>query len=159
MEPDKKGRDIRAALPVMEASGVSHLQGGPCQASPIHGARAVKRAGSRGVRGRIDRDFDQRPRVGFLQHHRGEFRVQRVPAAVRHEVTNQRMADERHVADHIQNLVPHELVIEAERVVEHAGVADDDGVLERAAEREAVLAHPLDFLQETEGARAAQSRR
>ena len=113
----------------------------------------MKRAGSGSVRGRVERDFDERPRVGFLQHHRGEFGVQRVAAAVRDEVTNQRMADERHVADHIQNLVPHELVVEPERVVQHAGVADDDRVLERAAERETVLAQPLDFLQEAEGAR------
>ena len=49
--------------------------------------------------------------------------------------------------------MPHELVVEAQRVVQHAGVADDNRVLERAAEREALLAHPLHFLQETEGAR------
>ena len=36
------------------------------RATLIHCARAVKRAGSRSVRRRIDRDFDQRPRVGFF---------------------------------------------------------------------------------------------
>ena len=62
------------------------------------------------------------------------------------------MADQRQVADHVEDLVAHELVFEAQRV-QHAGVADDDGVLERAAERQAVLAQPLHFLQEAEGAR------
>ena len=43
-----------------------------------------------------------------------------------------------------------ELVLEAQRVVEHAGLAEDDGVVERAAERQAALAQHLDFLQEPE---------
>ena len=83
---------------------------------------------------------NQRPRIGLRQHLRGKRRVQRVTAAMGDEVADQRTADERHVANHIQNLVPHELVVEAERVVEDAGVADDDGVLERAAKGQTLLA-------------------
>ena len=48
-----------------------------------------------------DRHFDERPRVSFPQHHRRKFGVQRVAAAMRHQVADQRMADERHVADHV----------------------------------------------------------
>ena len=55
---------------------------------------------------------------------------------------------QRHVADHVQDLVAHELVVEPQRVVQHAGVADDDGVLERAAERQPLLAQHLHFLEE-----------
>ena len=57
--------------------------------------------------------------------------------------------DQRQVANHVQNLVAHELVLEPQRI-EHAGLAEDDRVLERAAEREPALAQHLDFLQEAE---------
>ena len=59
------------------------------------------------------------------------------------------MSHQRQIANHVQNLVAHELVLEPQRV-EHAGFAEDDGVLERAAERQAALAQHLDFLQEAE---------
>ena len=70
-------------------------------------------------------------------------------AAVHDQMPLNRMADQRQIADHIQNLVPHELVLEPQRI-EHAGLAEDDRVLERAAERQAALAQHLDFLQEAE---------
>ena len=72
--------------------------------------------------------------------------MQGVPGAVRHDVTDDGMADQGEVADEVENLVAHELVIEAQRV-EDAGVADDDRVLERAAERQPLLAQPLDFFR------------
>ena len=59
------------------------------------------------------------------------------------------MADQRQIANHIQDLVPHELVVEPQRI-EHAGLAEHDGVLERPAERHAALAQHFDFLQEPE---------
>ncbi len=62
------------------------------------------------------------------------------------------MADQRQVANHIQNLVADELVFEPQRV-EHAGLAEHDRVLERAAERQAALAQHFHFLQEPERAR------
>ena len=43
-----------------------------------------------------------------------------------------------------------ELVGKAKRVVQHARLADHDRVLERAAERQAVLAKHLDVLEERE---------
>ena len=78
--------------------------------------------------------------------------MQRVPGAMRDDVADDRMADERQVADDVENLVTDELVLEPQRV-QHAGVANDDGVLERAAQRQAVLAQHLHFLQEAERAR------
>ena len=72
---------------------------------------------------------------------------------MRDDMTDDGISDQRQVADDIENLVADELVFEPQRV-QHAGVADDDRVLERAAEREAVLAQPFHFLQEAEGARA-----
>ena len=73
-------------------------------------------------------------------------------AAMHDQVAQNRMADERQVANHVQNLVADELVLEPKRV-EHAGLAEHDGVLERAAERQAALPQHFDFLQEAERAR------
>ena len=78
--------------------------------------------------------------------------MQRMTGAMRDDVPDDGMAHQGEVADDIENLVAHELVVEPKRV-EHVGVADDDGVFERAAERQAVLAQPFHFLQEAEGAR------
>ena len=77
--------------------------------------------------------------------------MQGVAGAVRHHVAEHRTAEQRQVADRVENLVADAFVFEAQRV-QHAGVADDDGVLERAAQRQPLLAHPLHFLQEAEGA-------
>ena len=60
------------------------------------------------------------------------------------------MADQREIADHVENLVADELVLEAQRVVQHAGLAEDDGVVERAAQRQPALPQHLDFLEEPE---------
>src|SRR5207244_6209140 len=50
-------------------------------------------------------------------------------------------------------LVADELVLEAKRVIQDTGIAEDDRVVERSAEGEAALSQHLDFLQEAEGAR------
>ena len=60
------------------------------------------------------------------------------------------MPDEREVADHVEDLVADELVLEPQRVVEETGLAEDDGVVERAAQRQPLLAELLDLLQEAE---------
>ena len=65
------------------------------------------------------------------------------------DVALDRVADEGEVADHVENLVADELVLEPQRV-EDAGLPEHDRVLERAAERQALLAQHLDFLQEAE---------
>ena len=72
---------------------------------------------------------------------------------MRHQVADHRIAHERQVPDRIEDLVPDELVLEAQRVVQHAGLAEHDRVVERAAEREAVLPKHLHVLQERERAR------
>ena len=68
-----------------------------------------------------------------------------------HDVADDRMADEGEIAHDVQDLVAHELVLEPQGV-QDARIADDDGVLERSAERQAALPQPLHFLQEAEGA-------
>ena len=99
------------------------------------------------------RHLDELPGVALLEELRGERGVQGVAAAVRDDVADDRVADERQIADDVEDLVADELVLEAQRVVEHAGLAEHDRVVERAAEGEALLAQRLDFLQEPERAR------
>ncbi len=99
-------------------------------------------------RGRLD----QAPRFLVAENLGCQLRVQGMAGAMGDDVTDDRISDERQVTDDVQDLVTHELVFEAQGV-QHAGVADDDGVFERAAERQAVLAQPFHFLQEAEGAR------
>ena len=76
--------------------------------------------------------------------------MQCVAGAVGHEVADDRIADQRKIADGVEDLVADELVLETERVVENAGLAEDDGVLQRATERQAVLTQHLDVFQERE---------
>ena len=63
-------------------------------------------------------------------------RVQRVPGLAGLEVRHQGMAEQRQVADGIEDLVADELVLEAQRVVQHAGFAEHDRVLDGTAARE-----------------------
>src|SRR5262245_39923391 len=89
----------------------------------------------------------------FFENLGRELGVKRVTGAMRDQVADHRIADQGKVADGIENLVTDELVLEPERVVEDAGLAEDDRVFERAAEGEAILAEHLDVLQEREGPR------
>ena len=68
-------------------------------------------------------------------------------------MADDRIADEREIADRIEDLVADEFVLESQRVVENAGFAEDDSVFERSAERQAVLPQHLDVLEKREGAR------
>src|SRR5689334_14859449 len=77
--------------------------------------------------------------------------MERMAGAVGDDMTDDRMPDEREIADGVENLVANELVLEAQGV-QDPGVADDDRILQRPAEGQAVLAQRLDFLQEPEGA-------
>src|SRR5262249_11839367 len=79
--------------------------------------------------------------------------MQRVPRSVCDQMPDDRISREREIADRVQDLVADELVLEAERVVQNPRLAEDDRVLERSAEREAVLPHHLDILEERERAR------
>ena len=68
----------------------------------------------------------------------------------RDDVALNRAAEQREVADQVEDLVPDELVAIAE-LVQHAALADDDRVVERAALRQAVPAQLIDVLQEAVG--------
>ena len=69
------------------------------------------------------------------------------------EPPDDRRADQIEVADQVENLVPDELVLVAQSaVVKDALAADHDGVVERAAQRQAHRAQLVDLLQEAEGA-------
>src|SRR5207244_1511634 len=76
-----------------------------------------------------------------------ELEVHVVARVARDDVTEHRTAEQREIADEIEDLVPHELVAVPEAV--HDGVlADDDGVLERSAARQTVFPHRAKVLQE-----------
>src|SRR6266850_3410609 len=115
--------------------------------------RALDRDRQRNGRvGDASRRLDETPRVRLFENLGRELGVQRMPGAVRDEMADDRMTDEREVADGVENLVADELVLEPQRVVEHSRFAENDGVLERAAERQTVLAEHLDVLEECERA-------
>ena len=70
------------------------------------------------------------------------------------EAAQDRRAREVEIADRVEHLVAHELVLEAQpSFVHHAVAVDHHGVVERTAARQAVPAQVVDFLQEAEGAR------
>src|SRR5438105_15576617 len=101
-------------------------------------------------RRRLELHLDQAPRVRVLEDLRGELRVEGMAGPMCDEMANHRIADEREVADRVEDLVADELVLEAERVVEDAGLAQHDRVLERSAERESILAEHLDVFEKRE---------
>ena len=98
------------------------------------------------------RGLDEAPRVLIRENFGRQLRVQRVAGAMRDDVTDDGISDQRQVTDDIENLVADEFVVKTQRV-QHAGVADHDRILERAAESKTVLPQPLHFLEEAEGAR------
>ena len=66
------------------------------------------------------------------------------------------MAEQVEIADRVEHLVLHELVVVTEPVgIQHAVLVHHDGVVETAAEREALGTHALDLVHETEGPGAA----
>ena len=70
-------------------------------------------------------------------------------------MADHRAAEQRGVADGVQDLVAHELVREAQAVrVEDAELVHHDGVVQRAAAGEPHLLEHLHVAQEAEGARA-----
>src|SRR5262245_46291862 len=101
----------------------------------------------------VGRRRDELPRLLLLEQLRRHGRVQRVPAAMRDGMRGDGVSEEREAADEIEDLVADELVFEAQRAVEDAGVANHDRVVERSAQRQTVLAQHLHFLQEGERAR------
>ena len=66
---------------------------------------------------------------GFL-HGGDQLVVERVAGVPGRDVTRERAAQEPEVAHQVEHLVPDELVLEAETVVEHRALPDDDGIVE-----------------------------
>src|SRR5688572_2906678 len=96
---------------------------------------------------RIEWQVDDLPRIGFLEHQGRERREQRMAASMGRLVADGLATHERQIAEHIEDLVAYELVLEAQRVVEHPGFADDDRIHERSAKCETALPQHIGFLQ------------
>ena len=75
------------------------------------------------------RRLNELPGVALAQNLGGKRRVQGVPAPMDDQMPHDGVTDERQVSHNIQNLVTHELVVEAQRV-EHTRLAEHHGVLE-----------------------------
>src|SRR5947207_5310171 len=76
--------------------------------------------------------------------------MERMPGLRRGDLADDGTADEREVAEEVEDLVADELVAEAEVAADHSFVVEHDAVLDRAAARETGGAHLLDVAQETE---------
>src|SRR5712692_7937396 len=87
-----------------------------------------------------------------LQH---ELEVQVVARVTRDDVADDGTAEERQVADEVENLVADELITIAE-AVEDAALAEDHGVLERTAARQPLPPHLAEVLEEAVGARGRE---
>src|SRR3546814_9766280 len=84
--------------------------------------------------------------------------LQGMARAVALEMADNGGADQIEVADRIQHLVAHELVVEAQAVLVEDGLAvDHDGVVQRAAASEAHGAHLLDVLRDRKSTRLNSS--
>ena len=77
---------------------------------------ACGNVGGRGDRRLVGGRADELPRIALPEHFGGERRVQRVTATMHHEMPEDGIADEREIANHVQDLVTDELVLEAERI-------------------------------------------
>src|SRR3989449_1685511 len=81
-----------------------------------------------------------------------ELDVEGVAPVARDDVREDRAAEEREIADEIEDLVPDELVAVAQ-AVERPALREHDRVVERAAAREPVLPHDSQVLEKPVGAR------
>src|SRR3989442_3264850 len=81
-----------------------------------------------------------------------ELDVEGVAPVARDDVREDRAAEEREIADEIEDLVSDELVAVAQ-AVERAALREHDRVVERAAAREPVLPHDSQVLEKPVGAR------
>src|SRR3954447_3261982 len=89
---------------------------------------------------------------GGLEDLLHEAGVERVAGLRGADLADDRAADEREIAQQIEDLVADELVAEAEVAADHAFVVEHDAVLDRAAAGEAGSAHLLDIAQEAKRA-------
>ena len=81
-----------------------------------------------------------------------ELDVEGVAGLARVDVAVEGAAEEREVADEVQDLVPDELVAEAQGPRKDSRVVEDDRVLQASSAGEAPRAHRLDFPGEAERA-------
>src|SRR6266545_3672991 len=81
----------------------------------------------------------------------GELNVERVPRLAGADMAGKRAAQEREVSDEVQDLVPHELVAEAQGPGNDAALVEDDRVVKAASTRQPASAHRLDVAGETKG--------
>src|SRR5258708_12344810 len=92
--------------------------------------------------------LDYTPCVNLFEDPRRKGGVERMAAAVRDQVADHRVADQREIADHVENLVADELVFEPQSVVQDTPLPEDDGVVERAAHPPPPPPPHLPFLHE-----------
>ena len=78
----------------------------------------------------------------------GQLVVQHVARVAADHVPDHGASERMQVAHQVEDLVADELVGEAQVVVEHDALADHDGVVERSAPRQAVLAHERHVAEE-----------
>src|SRR6185503_8145703 len=91
------------------------------------------------------------PRVAASQKSTRELVVQRMAGLVRAESANDGMAQQVEIADRVEHLVLHELVLVAQTVrVEHTKFVHHDRVVQTAAKAEALSTHGLHVLHEAE---------
>ncbi len=99
------------------------------------------------------------PLFEFFPKFAGQLRVNRVPRTSRDDVSFQRQAEQHDVADDIQNLVTHELVFEAQRLLRHDLIAlDHDGTIETATLDLPQLHQLFNFFVDRECARSGDLR-
>src|SRR6267143_3306122 len=111
---------------------------------------ALRRLGRRRDGGHAERGAAVETEGALDRHHQLE--VQRVARVTRDDVARDAPAEQREVAEKVEHLVAHELVAVTE-AVEGVALADDDRVVERAAERAPALAQETEILEKAVGAR------
>ena len=106
-----EGRGVRAG----------RARRGPARIPTVPPVRLARQAEGRGANaGTVTRTAPGSPRTATRplgEQRSRQPRVQRVPAAVHHQMSLDGMADQCQVADDVENLVPDELVFEAQRIV------------------------------------------
>src|SRR6266498_1731144 len=126
--------------------------------TPVHSKRPRAAAAKAGVRAGLADDAEalglrEIGAFGGLSQggvqRPGELDVERVPRLAGADVAGKRAAQEREVSDEVQDLVPHELVAEAQGPGNDAALVEDDRVVKTASPRQPASAHRLDVAGET----------
>src|SRR3989475_6484752 len=79
--------------------------------------------------------------------------MQRVPGADRQDLSNDRQAQERHIADQVEDLVAHEFVPVPEATrIEQSLIGQNERVVQRPAETQTGFPERFDLAEKPEGA-------